>query len=182
MSTALAIPLTIPEPTAITAVKTLTNLPSNFQHAMPSPTQQALTVAAEAQVLHEDSIVSGEKVHVSVMTPGGNGEDMWSLSHKGSAVDSVTAPTLMVATVGAGLSDKATPTSFTLGVNVWFAETDDGKVYFDNGPSISLASPLLGDAKTAPVPPSFLSTSEADFQSDPADLSSLVSQYPLADS
>ncbi|KAG7323182.1 hypothetical protein KOW79_012884 [Hemibagrus wyckioides] len=173
MSTALAIPPTIPEPTAITAVKTLTNLPSNFQHAMPSPTQQALTVAAEAQVLHEDSIVSAEKVHVSLMTPGGNGEDMWSLSHKGSAADSVTAPTLIVATVGAGLSDKATPTSFTVGVNVWFGETDDGKASFDNGPLIPLASPLLGDAKTAPVPPSFLSSSEADFQSDPADLSSL---------
>ncbi|KAK3547358.1 hypothetical protein QTP86_018944 [Hemibagrus guttatus] len=47
---------------------------------------------------------------------------------KGSAADSVTAPSLMVATVGAGLSDKATPTSFTAGVNVWFGEGNEGSV------------------------------------------------------
>ncbi|KAK2825168.1 hypothetical protein Q7C36_019095 [Tachysurus vachellii] len=166
MSTALAIPPTIPEPTAITTtvVNTLTDLPSDFQHAMPSSTQKALTIVAEAQVLHKDSKIGGEKVHVSEMTPGGNGEVM-GLSHKGLAANSVTVPTLMVASVGAGLSDKATPTTATAGLNVWFGETDIGKGSFKNGSSMSLASPLSGDGKTAS--PSFLSSLEVDLQSDP---------------
>lgn len=175
MSTALAIPPTIPEPTAITTtvLNTLTDLPSDFQHTMPSSTQKALTIVAEAQVLHKDSKIGGEKLHVSEMTPGGNGEVM-SLSHKGLAANSVTVSTLMVARVGAGLSDKATPTTATAGLNVWFGETDVGKGSFKNGSSMSLASPLSGDGKTASH--SFLSSLEVDLQSDPADFSALVSR------
>lgn len=181
MSTALAIPPSMPEPTAITrtAVKNLTNLQNNFQHTMPSPTQQAITIVDEALVLHKDSIVGGEKVHVSVLTPGGNGEDMGDLSHKGSAAGLVTVPTLRMVTLDAGLSDKANPTSSTAGVYLWFGETDDGKASLEIGSSVSSASPLSGDVKTAHVSPSF-PYSEVDYQSDPADFSTLVSRYPLA--
>lgn len=180
----LVIPPTIPEPTAITrtAVKTLTSLPSNFQHSMPSSTQQAIAIVAEAQVLHKDNVLGGEKVNVSVLTPGGSGEDMGELSHKGSAADLVTVPTLMVATMDAGLSDKAIPTSSTAEVNLWFGETDDGKASLEIGSSVSSASPLSGDGKTAHVLPNFLYSSEVDYQSDPADLSPVVSQCPLAGS
>ncbi|XP_026776837.2 plexin-B1 [Pangasianodon hypophthalmus] len=178
MSTALVIPPTIPEPTAITrtAVKALTNLPTNFQHTMPSSTQQAITIAAEGQVLHKDSTVGGEKVHVSVLTPGGNGEDMDDLAYKGSAADLVTVPTLMV---GAGLSDKVIPTSSTAGVNLWFGESDDGKASLEIGSSASSASPLSGDGKTARVSPSFPYSSEGDYQSDPADFSPLGNEGSL---
>ncbi|MCJ8741782.1 hypothetical protein PDJAM_G00074620 [Pangasius djambal] len=171
MSTALVIPPTIPEPTAITrtAVKALTNLPSNFQHTMPSSTQQAITIAAEAQVLHKDSTVGGEKLHVSVVTPGGNGEDKSDLSHKGSAADLVTVPNLMVTPVDAGLSDKAIPTSSTAGVNLWFGESDGGKASLEIGSSVSPASPLSGDGKT----------SEGDYQSDPADFPLLGNEGSL---
>lgn len=184
MSTASAIPHTTPDPNAITttAVKTLTNLPSHFQHAMPSSTQQALTKVAKVQVQHKDSIVGGEKVHVSVVTPGGKGEDLGNLTHTGSAADSVTVSTLMVNTMGAGLSDKAIRTFSPAGENVWFGKTDHRKTSSENWSSVPSASSILGNEKTAPVAPSFLYAMEMDFQSDPADFSPQVGQYPLADS
>lgn len=170
MSTALVIPSTIPEPMAITgtAVKTLDSLPSNFQHAMPSSAQQA--IVAEAQVLHKDSTVGGEKAHVPVLTPGGSGGETGDVSHKGSAADLVTVPTLTVAPVDAGLSDKTIPTS-----NLWFGETDDGKASLETGSSVSSASPLSGYGKTVHVSPNFPYSSEVDYQSDPADFFPMVS-------
>lgn len=119
---------------------------------------------------------------MSVLTPGGNGEDTGELSHQGSAADLVTVPTLMVNPTDAGLSNKAVHTSPTAGVNLWFGEADDGKASPEIGSSVSLASPLSGDGKTAHVSPSFLFSSEVDYQSDPADFPPLVSQCPLAGS
>lgn len=87
---------------------------------------------------------------MSVLTPGGNGEDVSDLTHKGSAAD------------------------------FWLGETDDEKASLETGASVSSVSPLSGDTRTAPVSPNFPYSSEVDYQSDPADFFPLVSRYPLA--
>lgn len=178
MSSALVIPLTIPEPTAITrtVVKTFTDLPSNFQHTTPASTQQARAEVAEAQVLHKDSVVGGDKGHVRLLTPSGNDEDMSDLSHKGSASDLVTVPSLTVASV-----DEVIPSS-TAGMNHWIEETNDGNVSLEIGLSVPSASPLSGDGNIAHISPSFPYSSEVDYQADPADFPPLVSYCPVAGS
>lgn len=156
MSSALVIPQTIPEPTAITrtAVKPFANLPSYFEHTMPTPTQQA--IAMVDQVLHKDNKAAGEKGLLTVLTPGGNGEDM------------TVAP-----------ADEATP-SAAAGVNLWFGETENGKASPEFEPALSSAPPESGDGNTTHVSPNFPYSSEVDYQSDPADFFSLVSQCFLA--
>ncbi|KAM9444937.1 plexin-B1 [Clarias gariepinus] len=176
MSTALVSPPTIPELTAIprTAEKTLSNLPNNLQRT----TRQATTVLEEAQVLHKESTVGGEKVNVSILTPGGNGEDMDDLAYKQAAADLVTAP-LVVVSVNAGRSDRAIPSSFTVGKNLWFEETDDGKASLETGSSVSTSSPLSGIGKTMQVLTGIPHSLEVDYQSDPADIPSLGNEDSL---
>ncbi|KAI5612368.1 plexin-B1 isoform X2, partial [Silurus asotus] len=168
MSTAVVIPPIIQETTAITrtAVKPFTNLPSNSQHTMPFSTQQAITIVAKAQVLHEDSNVGGEKAHVSVLTPGGSSKDNSDLSHKGSAADLATSTTQMVEALDAGFTHKADSTSSTPGVNHWLKQTDDVKALFETGSLVSSPSPLSEDGRTQQVSPDFLYSSEVDYQSD----------------
>ncbi|KAI4873769.1 hypothetical protein NFI96_010626 [Prochilodus magdalenae] len=180
MTTSPVAPPTTPEPAAIpsTTVGTtppLRNLPTTFQHTMPSSTQQAPTTVAGSDTLLKDSIAGGKKAHVGLLStpaPGGHSEDMADVSHKETAVDVVTVSALTTPSGDAGVMGpvgEALPSSSTAVVTLWSEETDDGEASLETGSPVSSASAPSGDGEEGPVSADFPQAQDVDYQSDAVD-------------
>ncbi|KAL7864572.1 hypothetical protein AOLI_G00159920 [Acnodon oligacanthus] len=173
-------PPSTPEPAVIPSTtmgttSPLRNLPTTFQHTMPSSTQQAPTTVAGANTLLKDSIAGGKEAHVGLLStpaPGGHSEDTADVSHKESAVDSVTVSASTTLSGDAGVMGplgEALPPSSTAVVTLWSEENDDGEASLETGPPVSSASAPSGDGEEGPISTDFSHAQDVNYQSDPAE-------------